>query len=112
MEKFIEFIGGFPNGLGSQMSLMLLIVFLGLFLTIGITQFLKNKNPLYSFRTEWLSIIVSTILYVIYYVLYLVIPQAIQPTFIWYELLYIILQGIIFGVIASLVAEKLFKQKK
>ena len=78
MEKFIEFIGGFPNGLGSEMSLLLLVVFIGMFVTIGITQLLKNKNHFYSFRTEWLSIIVSTILYVIYYVLYLVIPQLIQ----------------------------------
>lgn len=112
MDKFIEFIGGFPNGLGSQMSLQLLFVFVGMFLTIGITQLLKNRNHLYSFRTEWLSIIVSVTLYMIYYVLYLTLPMFVKPKFVWYELLYLILQGIVCGVISSVVAEKLFKQKK
>ena len=109
MTKIIEFIGGFPNGFISKLSLIDLLVCLSTFMVVGITQFLKNKNGFYDFKTEWLSIVVAEVLYVLVYIIYL---TALKRVFVFYELLLILSLAIFCGVFASVIAEKLFRQKK
>ena len=109
MKKLLEFVGGLPNGFVSKLSLVVCAVCLSVFLIIAITQLLKNRNGIYNLRTEWLSIIVAEILYVVLYVVYLTV---LKQAFVFYEMLLVVLLAVFAGTYASIIAEKLFKQKK
>lgn len=109
MEKILEFVGHFPNGLISKLSLIVCVFSFIIFAIIGITQFLKNKNGIYNFKTEFLSIIVSVLLYAVLYVLWLTVFKR---AYVFYEMFAVLIVSIFSGVFASLVAEKLFRQKK
>lgn len=109
MNKVIQFIGGFPNGFVSKLSLMVLLVCCAAFLVVGVVQVLKNKNGIYNFKTEWLSILVAEALYIVCFIIYIAVFKKV---FVLYELLAILSLGVFTGVFASLIAEKLFQQKK
>ena len=109
MKNLLQFFGQFPNGFVSKLSLVVCFVCLSVFVIIGIVQALKNRNGIYNFKTEWLSIVVAEVLYIFLYILWL---TAFKQTFVFYELLLILQLAVFAGVFASVIAEKLFRQKK
>lgn len=108
MLKFLEF-QKMPKSALSRACIFVIAVGLLVLATIAIVQFLKEKNGIYLFKTEYLSMVVCLILCLLGYVFLIFVAKR---GFVWYELCSIPFIAMFFGTYASIVAEKLFRQKK
>lgn len=100
----------FPNGTASRLIAVVGVVLVLILACIGIVQVLKTRGIFLKMRTEALALIISASLYfLVYFIGYILIAHN---KFVFTELVIFVAMGVFMGTVSSLVAEKLFRQKK